>query len=417
MIIKFKKIKIIDIVKVLTMIYSIITIVYNSGYLLSTTDKDIGIYLLMPITFIFTTISLYYIAKNRRITLSNIAMLIMFFLYINTLLINQELSNIKLYINYFSMLIFAYSLTQIISFDKFIKIYTSVIKIITIISLVVYSLTNYFDIKLTLPIIQNANNIEIYNGILFFVPLHSATRNQALFWEPGLFSTFLIIAMIFEISFKEDKINLISMVIFTFGLLTTKSTAGYILYLFIIILWADKYVKISKILVNIYTILLVLIYAFYEQIINGLIRINPLLFNKFLENGSTLTTRKEAPILNLEIFSQNIFAGAGLSNSTKIFIEQSRLFGIDSQTSTSTFFMASLGILGVSYTLFWILSILNMKNKSLISKSIILLVFMIILNKEPHSSILITYCILFFFIKFSESNTNKYINKGELYEV
>lgn len=67
------------------------------------------------------------------------------------------------------------------------------------------------------------------------------------------------------------------------------------------------------------------------------------------------------------------------------------------QTSTSTYFLAALGIIGLLYTVGW-LAILGDHNLSIGERIIILTCFLLILNKEPHSAILVTFMILFYFL-------------------
>ena len=68
-------------------------------------------------------------------------------------------------------------------------------------------------------------------------------------------------------------------------------------------------------------------------------------------------------------------------------------------TSTSTYLLSIFGIFGGLYTLYWIVGILGIKNKNLMIKIMILIVALLILNKEPHQNILITWCFMFWGLK------------------
>lgn len=64
------------------------------------------------------------------------------------------------------------------------------------------------------------------------------TRNPGFAWEPGLFATTIVIAIVFNILLNNGKINLKdkSLVILLLALLTTFSTTGYITMLLILVL-------------------------------------------------------------------------------------------------------------------------------------------------------------------------------------
>jgi hypothetical protein len=65
-------------------------------------------------------------------------------------------------------------------------------------------------------------------------------------------------------------------------------------------------------------------------------------------------------------------------------------------TSTSAFLLAAFGIWGASYTLHWIAAVLKQRAMPVMIRSFILVMVLCIVNKEPHYSMLMTYCIMFY---------------------
>ncbi|WP_128124369.1 hypothetical protein [Exiguobacterium sp. AM39-5BH] len=113
--------------------------------------------------------------------------------------------------------------------------------------------------------------------------------------------------------------------------------------------------------------------------------------------GSNLMeqSRLSAPFHNFEMFLKSPFFG----NSIEVVFDN---IDFVADTSTSSFALSVFGIFGVQYTLFWIYG-LTKKSEILIADSIpvkfmILLVFLIILNKEPHLGILFSWCIMFYLV-------------------
>jgi hypothetical protein len=102
-------------------------------------------------------------------------------------------------------------------------------------------------------------------------------------------------------------------------------------------------------------------------------------------------------MLNFKIFMENPVFGAGFSGATNLFVQNQVQYKADSQTSTSLYMMASLGVGGILYTYWWVKGILKMRGVSIISRIIILVIVLSILNKEPHSVLLATWMIMFLF--------------------
>lgn len=76
---------------------------------------------------------------------------------------------------------------------------------ITAISLVGYYLVNYTTLLSGLPRMINSNESEYTVGYIFNYITRMPERNCGVFWEPGVFASFLCTAMLYEILFSSQK--------------------------------------------------------------------------------------------------------------------------------------------------------------------------------------------------------------------
>lgn len=410
-IIKNVKIKKKPLVKTFEQLYIIsltILVTTTSGYALSTVYSNI-FYIILSLCIFLMIFN--YLLKNTEfklnsLNLTHLAYIFMIFLAISSFLVNLDSIYLNYLLKFLITITFSFLFTRLVNFNSFIFYYIKVLKIIVIVSLIAYVLFVQLQLPLSLPIVENINGMKYYNGIVFFL-LDGVImdRNTGIFWEPGIFSTFIIFALIFEIGFK-DKSSLINILIFIIGILTTQSTSGYFMLVFILMLALSKKINgiLSFLTILISVIFFIISYLNLEKIIFYLYNINPRVFGKFINNTDSVTDRIISPMKNLEILIDYPIMGAGIGKSDVLF----SLNSIVTQTSTSTYFLAAFGVMGSLYTLFWIFSILNIKTINILSRIIILLVILIQINKEPHIFFSVTYIIMFYFIDFSQA---KYPNE------
>lgn len=113
---------------------------------------------------------------------------------------------------------------------KFRKTYFNVIYIISTISLICLIL-NYLGINIGIQF-EKYRTIFVYNS---FIHLENANvfRNCGMFWEPGAFQGYIMLAFLFYINDYKSLWNIHrwKCIILSLALLTTFSTTGYIVYL------------------------------------------------------------------------------------------------------------------------------------------------------------------------------------------
>jgi hypothetical protein len=77
---------------------------------------------------------------------------------------------------------------------------------------------------------------------------------------------------------------------------------------------------------------------------------------------------------------------------------------IDSQTSTVTYFLATLGAFGLVYIIGIIKGVFSLRHVNLINKCAILTILIGILSKEAHQHIVLTYLLVFYFLQLGSRN-------------
>lgn len=387
-------------------IFYIIIIVANSGYLLQVADTvyiKVIQYLTMLISGILFIKFLIFDLKKDRLSKLVIPLFIVFLSSFLSMIANMEY--FLPYLNFWAIVFTSFYIVYKYDKDIIINRFIDTMVVIAIVSILFSLWIIFIGLPPTNSLVSTKNSTtEFYNYYIFFYPKlwsNVMFRNQGIFWEPGLFSSYLLFALVFEIYYKK-VINKFKLLILMLAVLTTFSTAGIILLIPIIILYLDKSVSKSN-FKNLWIVTLIIItfllILFYDRLIILFVNFSPQVFSKLLGEQQTTITRFSAPILNMFIFKQNIFFGAGLTGSTELFMQEQFIFNVDSQTSTSTYFLSSFGLGGIFYTVWWIKGVVGLNNISLLSKAIMLFIFLTILNKEPHSFLMGTWLILFIFYK------------------
>lgn len=372
----------------------IIVVILNSGYALSTVNSTLGLLPLFLSSTLLLCLYLIHTIKNKKVSKSFIYFLGWVSVMCIISLINYTSGNILPMLRLLSLLFISYFITEIWSFEQFSEVYIKVLLIITYISFPMYilSLANKLTI---LPVVQNINDVLYRNAYVYFELIHnSITRNCAIFWEPGIFSSFLIIGIIFEIYLKKET-SIKNIIVFSIGIFTTMSGAGISLWILTMALFIFQKMNIS--MKYLYIILLfvglIIGYMFFDEIKIFLLNWNYDFFIKFFSDNQSSTTRIMSPYNNFLIFKTSPIVGKGFVQSSYLY-ESMMVGNVVAQTSTTTQLMSIFGIIGLLLHAIPIFNIFRTRKLMLFDKIIISLILLIILNKEPHTNFLISYIML-----------------------
>jgi len=193
-------------------------------------------YILIP--FIFSL----YIFLNRRQKFTKGFLKVFFFLSIIIVaqIIFSNFFPVETTISFYIRFLYAYFTVKIVN-ENFDIIYVNILYYLTIISFVffipsfIFPSFEQFLITELSPLFTQTRLYSIYeytpNIILYNINTGQGTweffRNSGPFWEPGAFSGFLLLALLFNI-IRENKVYTKKNIIFILGILSTFSSSGYI---------------------------------------------------------------------------------------------------------------------------------------------------------------------------------------------
>ena len=305
----------------------------------------------------------------------------------------------------------AYFISQRISLKNYARIYSNVMAFFSAIAICIYFL-NTAGFPVPSYTYMGLDGRMAYHTVWLctwgdYSKLGMSDRIMGPFWEPGLYSSMAIYALLCEGCFTGQKPRKLPIAIILVGIFLSNSTAGYILTLLAMYIVFFKSPQ-KRILFDIVTLFLMLILFFFsDRIIETLLRWNPTVFWKLAEQSITADTRLYSPVASFLVFMQNPITGLGMSYATEQYNLYKAVFGIDSLTSTSAFMLAAFGIWGIAYTVFLCRGVWRQKQFGFTVRILMVAIFLMIVNKEPHTSILFTY-IMFFYL-------NKEINERETF--
>lgn len=380
-----------------------IGVLFSSGYPISKIYSNIEILNDIIFTIPFTFIILFKVRKIKQ-NIFYISFILLLFSIMVTYIMLDRL-NLNLYIPIICKIIIAFGIVNYYSFKEFRGYFLKSMLLISIISILGYILINLNLLNLSIK--YNKNMVPYGIGYIFFYIPWTIDRNLGIFWEPGIFATYLSIALIFELFLENKKYNWFRVIIFIITLITTKSAAGYgLLFLITILLIIDKIKSNRKKsrqffeFIGICIIFLVIIN--YEALISVFGLEKSIIFKKLI--GESL--KKQPRVLsikdNLNKFLVNPFIGIGIKEYYKSVKD-------GSDTTTSLYMISVYGILGLQYTFYWMYGILRSKiRKNKYFLIMLLIIFLLILNKEPHDRLLFSWIVMFFLLKESViKNKNK----------
>lgn len=215
---------------------------------------------------LWVALALYLLASMKEInnSLLGIMMVSVFIIIISDIHNRENIVNTFSFVfSVFTVFLYA----SIYSFNEFKESYIKVMKILCIISLVgmiIFAvfpfLGNYF--------VSYGVTGKRYSNLFIYTNMHDITRNMGMFWEPGAFQTYILLAILLEIS--EKKPNIKTLIVFIATVITTFSTTGYIGIVLIFLLAMVKHKEMDGrfkgfIVIAVIAILAVL-YFFSEQI-------------------------------------------------------------------------------------------------------------------------------------------------------
>jgi len=211
-------------------------------------------------------------------------------------------------------------------YDKkqYISVFNKVIYLIAVVAIitevVAYSIPSLFNLFPTVVNTANYSFSYFFIGSMRYSFLGSKLiRAGGIFWEPGAFAIYLVIALMFELFFVE-KTKTKRLVVYALTLLLTFSTTGYIAFAFLMIvfIFSTNFNKTkNKAFLGALFVGLLLILLFENNPIYEMV------FAKIKNNNNTSVVRYSSLINGMEIAFDHPLLGVGSNKIREYMIEYS----------------------------------------------------------------------------------------------
>lgn len=373
--------------------------VYCSGYYYSTTTQGsylaVGLLIIGVALFIFVSL-----IEGKGIKIEKAILLYWVYFLTTTVIVEVinngfSLSSLRIILVYtFAMLI-----VSRISLKAFLKVFEICMIVISVFAILEYVLWIRGSLN-AFPVVTNYNNEVFINGIFFsalkYPYVGVSSRVQGIFWEPGLYASFLILAIIFSQSETRNMYYYAKIIFFSVCVVLSKSGAGILLLPLAIVIKileakGNGLTKTAKIIV------LIIMGGVLISSISGADQyLNTYLFNKIGAPDTNSGARINSIIRDLQLLLYKPW-GCGISQYASTV---SSVFGAGlSNTSTLTIILAQYGLFGVPIVVVWIKSIIRMgSGKNFLYAIGIVIAMIIILTEEPHGSLIFMNCIIIYYI-------------------
>jgi hypothetical protein len=362
----------------------------------------------------FFILALVIIPNIRKLKVEKILLLYSFGL-IALILINLETNYRSLFV-LISRLMIAIMLIHLISFERFSKIFTNIILVLSVISPLALFVI-HFDLPSALPdfntVHEGSEERTLRNFILFGVDelvliKYTILRATSIWWEPGAFQLFVNLAVIF--SLINNNLSFRRYVIFAIAIACSLSTTGLIAFSILSLIHFKNYTITKK------NIVFYLIPLFI--LILGSSFIVPSVYDKL--NSDSFLSRYYDVIISIHMFSDNFFLGYGYGTTVEKAIPYGeKLLGYNTyhgQTKPSasdgiTGFIAQVGILGFIF-MYPFLFPRYCNDLKLIDSHLISLTLFVMFNTQNFTNILIFTVLTFYaLIKNENSKLREIKNK------
>lgn len=298
-----------------------ILIYVSNETLLFGTNENKFILTIHYIILLFVFLCLLTICGIHRLNLSSSG------IYVNLLfiifIILSGTVNIDInekYIYEILIILIAWLFTEIIPSDIFVKNFINIMSLLGITSIVGYFVGNSgVFINHFFPTITNKAGIQFLNAFLTMIPVNDEYRNRnySIFREPGVFQIFLCIALIFLLfSVNAGKIKKYKtkIAITLVAILTTRSTAGYLILAIILIIWLFKKKNPGKEKDSKYTLIAIIVSLFIIASYLGIGYFSGGVINKLTNENNSVLARNLSFIGNIHVGLSHPIFGSGLHN-------------------------------------------------------------------------------------------------------
>lgn len=290
----------------------------------------------------------------------------------------------------------AFLISQQMDFKTFILYFERILYFLCWISLLFFTLFIVFPFLTSfLPVFQNSAGVSFLN-LFVFAKMIGVDRNTGIFREPGVFMIYVNIGIMIQL-FIHDKIEIKKIIIYILTLITTLSTAGFLVFFSIQTMYLFKNNTITLFFKKIFYLLLgILVVSPFAYILGTS-------FEKLGDSdNASLLSRIASVIIPMQMAYDSNFLGVGLTKFSMYFKIISRnlySFEIEStgnSTNTVLNLLATYGFLFCFLFLRGLYMFSKHISRGLISSIVILLIFILMLGNEDMRYSLLILAIMFY---------------------
>ena len=350
---------------------------------------------------VLVVLTLYLMIKKPTYDKNSVAyILLLVFLYVVSSLISGGLKIGFIY--NIVLLVAAMVYSNRFSLDFFREAYCKIVAFLAVFSVVIYLLNIFVPSVLSiLPALYNTAGNEFHSAIFSVTFPSLLFRNFGLFREPGVFMVYLNTALFFE--WFSDKSSTKRVFIYLFTLLTTVSTAGFLIGAIIFsggLLYNAGGTLHKKQIKNAFLALPLVLIA-YSVIKSGDNIYSTLLLDKVADGGTgTAIIRVASFTVPMEIFLSHPF-GVGPDGFNALFpVYTARMYGesFDGDLATATLFK-QLAVYGILVFVFYFAAFVSFIKKCYRKGYLRFLLFVVLFlalgNEDMRTSLLFNMMIAY----------------------
>lgn len=298
-------------------------------------------------------------------------------------------------------LVLVYAIVCIIPWERFKHLYIKWIKWICIISLIGFYVVENTSLIYLLPTLKGydltGHAYNKYQGFLVYFT-GGMGRNYGAFWEPGIFASHIIFAfLLLSLDDKLSKDRVWMYALFVVTLISTQSTAGYMLMVLALIYSRLTRLRIraKRDLIKLFGVFLLIfavlnIYFNFQRLLERFALDELRVFEKMWEISDS--QRMLSIEYNWRAFLSSPLIGNGYTGLGTLYTVKDTVL----DTATSFRLLAVFGILGILFTYVLMSGVAKQKTISVYGRIVFGIIILCIVNKEPHDSFLLTWCLIMY---------------------
>lgn len=240
--------------------------------------------------------------------------------------------------------------------ERFIPVFTNTMVFISGVSIFFFllSLSGIISIPNLIPVYD----VPSYDSLGIYIDSSEIPkRNQAMFWEPGAFAGYIIVAFILNIqNFTEKfRLNKTKFIVLGGALISTQSTTGYILFVLFIIIVSFQFIKRNWVIG--FLIILIVSPLIYSTFINQKFLLGKITFqyeNSIEKEGAYDPSRFGALLFDIHYIKKHPLTGNGLHERTRYADHPHLWFERAGHGNGFSNFIASMGLLSMFFYLFYL---------------------------------------------------------------